>query len=203
VRHAEPGDCRAVAPLLCVPEPGLRVLLGSRADALRAARAVFRSEATLESHRYTWVAECVEGLVAAAVVVPGDAVVASRVHTGMAMIAAAPWRAPRVALRGRALDRLTAPVPASAVFLACLAVREQARSEGIGRALLQTVIAAAAHERRMRIGLDVAIENRRARVFYDRLGFFEVSRRTATGSEREKLGTRGLIRLERTLTNKL
>lgn len=201
VRHAERGDRRSVAPLLCVPEPGLLTLLGSPADALRAARVLFRSEAAMESYHYSWVAECSESLVAVAVSVPGGAWRASRVRTGLAMIAAAPWRAPRVVLRGRVLDQLTAPVPAQATFLACLAVDERMRGVGIGRMLLQTVIAAAAHEGRSRMALDVAIENQRARRFYDRLGFHEVSRRTTNGAGRGVLSTNGLIRLERRITS--
>jgi len=201
VRHAEPGDRRAVAPLLCIPEPGLGVLLGSPEDALRAARALFRSESALESYRFTWIAESYEGVVAAAVSVPQYALETSRVRTGLRIVGAVPWRAARVVWIGRGLDRLMAPVPGDAAFLACMAVDPRVRGLGIGRMLLQTVIAAAAHEGRGRLCLDVAIENRRARAFYERLGFDEVGRRETHGAVRTRLLTEGLIRLQRTLPN--
>ncbi len=199
VRHAERGDAAAVAPLLCAPRPGLVELLGSDGGARRAARALFRGERTLESFQHAWIAEAAAGVLAVVLVVPASHVAASRVRTGLTMIAAAPWRAPRIVGLGRVLDELMLPVPAAASFLAALAVRDGDRGAGLGRTLLHTAIAAAAHDGCRRICLDVGIENDGARRFYERLGFVEVARTRTPEGLRDRVGTRGLIRLEKTL----
>jgi ribosomal protein S18 acetylase RimI-like enzyme len=62
------------------------------------------------------------------------------------------------------------PTVPHAVFVPWLVVDAPARGRGIGRALMQAVLAAAAREGFVGVALYVGEDDREAQAFYDRLG---------------------------------
>ncbi|MGB9589954.1 MAG: ribosomal protein S18-alanine N-acetyltransferase [candidate division WOR-3 bacterium] len=60
------------------------------------------------------------------------------------------------------------------LYVANIAIREDRRGEGLGKALLQRCIDEARQTGRAAIVLDVRVSNQRARRFYEGLGFVQI-----------------------------
>jgi ribosomal protein S18 acetylase RimI-like enzyme len=181
LRPARLADADAVARLILEPAPSLRDLLGSVETAHRVARASFRSDRTLHSHRLAVVAA--EGAAIAGVIIatPGREWRRRRAWTGLVMLAAGVARARALLRSGAVLDRLTPAVPADGVYVASLAVAPGAGGCGVGSALMAAVEVEARRRGAARLALDVSRANAGGRAFYTRQGFVEAGPTTATG----------------------
>ena len=82
-----------------------------------------------------------------------------------------PRHAPGVIARGLRTERVIPPPPRGVHYLAHLGVAAERRGQGIGRALIEQLIARGRALGRTRLMLDVAVSNPRAQALYARLGF--------------------------------
>lgn len=88
--------------------------------------------------------------------------------------------APLVIARGLRMERVVRPASAGVAYIGHVAVAPESRGQGIGRALLEQLLAAARARGFTRAGLDVAASNPRARALYEGLGFRPRATRRST-----------------------
>lgn len=197
LRRAEPGDAHEIAPLILEAAPHLRLLLGDDHDAWHAAEDAYRSDRTMFGYRFGMVA-LLEGRVAGFVIAfPGRLWGSLKLGTGVTLARAAGVRhAADLVKRGRVLDRLHPTVPREVLYVSALAVRPEHRRRGVGRVLMERVVAGAEHLG-LDVGLDVDLDGEPARRLYEAMGFREVSSRETSDAERELVETPGFARLIR------
>ncbi|PWK83874.1 GNAT family N-acetyltransferase [Fulvimonas soli] len=92
-----------------------------------------------------------------------------------------PRHAPGVIARGLGVERVIPPPARGMHYLAHLGVAPELRGQGIGRALVEHLLARGRALGRRRMVLDVAASNPRAQALYERLGF------TVTEERRSRL----------------
>jgi ribosomal protein S18 acetylase RimI-like enzyme len=105
------------------------------------------------------------------------------------------------ALRRRAyslMETLASPISKTVSRIEVLAVREDARGAGIGRALLEAAVAVAAKEGQRAVTLEVVDTNGRARELYERVGF-ELVRTIRSGALTAGSGYRAIHFMRMTL----
>ena len=87
--------------------------------------------------------------------------------------------APAVILRGLRMERVVKPALPGVAYIGHVAVAPALRGQGVGRALLDDLLARASHAGYTRAALDVAATNPRARALYEGLGFGVVETRSS------------------------
>lgn len=157
-----------VAVLIYESAPALfKLLFGSQAVSILST-LVERSHNRF-SHHYIWVAELDGQVIGSAVLVPAEALHdQGDVHTVLTR-----WQALRVFLAQRLiLDAiLQHTYPPKTMYIGNLAVHADYRGNGIGTQLLKCCIASAEREQASSIFISVDIDNPRAQLLYESLGF--------------------------------
>ncbi len=92
--------------------------------------------------------------------------------------------APGVLWRGLRFERVVRPAPRDVAYIGHVAVREELRGQGVGRSLLEHLLARARGAGYRRAGLDVAASNPRARALYEAMGFTLQATRRSTLADR-------------------
>ena len=196
LRRSEPGDSRAVGPLILSAASSLELVFGDRGEALHAIDHAYRADRTEISHRYGLVAEDDGELRGIVIAFPGRLHGSLKLGTGVVLARAAGKRhIADLVRRGRVLDRLLPTPPKDMLYVSVLGVDEGARRRGIARTLLQRVLDAAPRFGRG-VALDVGIENEPGRALYERLGFRVTSMRETTETEQKLIPTKGMLRME-------
>lgn len=176
IRPGRPEDAWAVAPLIHLAGPRFHdyVFSPSRQskDAIAFIEQCWRAGGNPQSWEHGQVAEHDGRVVGVAVVYDtGQTAVLLR---GMALRIAfgfAPWQWPGIVRRALGLDRLVTGVPEDgSLYLAALGVEPAHQGRGIGRMLVEPVIAEARRKGKD-LYLHVALHNDRARHLYENLGF--------------------------------
>jgi len=85
----------------------------------------------------------------------------------------------RTIARGLRIETVIPPPPRRCCYIAHLGVQPQARSRGIGAALVRHLVAQGRASRLQFAALDVAVTNPLAQVLYERLGFTVTRERTS------------------------
>lgn len=195
LRRVELRDARGVTPLVLAAGPHLALLLGGRAQALRAIAACVRADRTMFGNRYGLLDDEADEVRGAVFAFPGRQWGSLRLGTGVVLArAAGVARGLDLVRRGRILDRLHPSVPEDALYVSALAVSSGYRRLGIGRALMERVVAGGG---RLGLGvcLDVDLDNDPARTLYEKLGFRTVDERKAEPDEVSLINTPGFARM--------
>lgn len=197
LRRATEDDALDVAPLVQEAAPHLRLIIGGTREALRAAAVCYRNPRTMFSCRYGMVAEEDGGLTGVVMAFPGRQWGSLRLGTGVMLARAAGVRhAADLVRRGRVLDRLHPAPPRDALYVSALAVVADHRRMGVGRSLMDRVVAGATGLG-LDVTLDVDLDNEAARKLYASLGFVDRKERVTTPEEREVVETPGFVRMLR------
>ncbi|MCG3171111.1 MAG: hypothetical protein CALGDGBN_02698 [Pseudomonadales bacterium] len=92
--------------------------------------------------------------------------------------------APGVLWRGLRFERVVRPAQRDVAYIGHVAVSEELRGQGVGRSLLEHLLARARAAGYRRAGLDVAASNSRARALYEAMGFTVRATRRSTLADR-------------------
>ncbi len=199
LRPARPADAPQAAPLIYAAAPNLfRLLFGpTEEEAAHFFARLFALPRNPFSYEQATLAECDGTLAGLALAAP----VAQRRRLGRRMFYLVPrLRGARASLRtlpaGLALMRGDLPSPPEAFYLSILSVRAERRGQGIGAALLGSVLRQARLAGCTATVLHVETDNTDALRFYIRAGFQETAR-AATVPRLVRQGVSGFVALER------
>jgi ribosomal protein S18 acetylase RimI-like enzyme len=176
--------------------PSIEIVLGDRRTALRAIEACYLAPRTEVSSRFGLVAEW-NGEVAGVVIAFRSRLFGSlKLGTGVVLArTAGPRHATELVRRARVLDRILPKVGPEDLYVSILAVGETHRRRGVGRELMERVLAGAD-----RLGLGVALHtamDEPARGLYEGLGFRVAAARETSATERKVVPVSGMLLMER------
>lgn len=176
IRQARAEDAAAAAPLAYLSGPSAFDHVFAR-DGWRAQdflRRAWRDGAGEFGWRAHVVAELDGEIVGAGAGYDGARPLAFMLAAARQIVSQyGPLQAPGVMLRGLSVERVIPPPPTAqdVLYLAHLGVAPEVRSRGVGRQLVDHLLAAGAAKGYRRAALDVSTANPRAQALYERLGF--------------------------------
>jgi ribosomal protein S18 acetylase RimI-like enzyme len=174
-RQATPADAAAAVPLIYSSGPAAFDYVFAL-DGHATAQAFLRRAFVDGAGEFGWRNHCVGEL-------DGEVVAVGAGYggeSGLAFLRAAarqilahsgPRRAAGVIARGLRVERVIPPPARRWHYLAHLGVAPALRGQGIGRRLIEHLIAQGRAQGKRRLVLDVAVGNPRAQALYERLGF--------------------------------
>src|SRR5690349_2765813 len=174
-RQAAPADAAAAVPLIHSSGPAAFdyvFAVAGHATAQEFLRRAFVDGAGEFGWRNHWVGELDGRVVAVGAGYGGESGLAFMLAAARQILAHyGPRRAPAAIARGLKVERVIPPPARRLHYLAHLGVAPALRGQGIGRQLIEHLVAQGRVHGKQRLVLDVAVGNPRAQALYERLGF--------------------------------
>ncbi len=183
IRAARPADADAAVPLIYSSGPGSFEYVfgdGSPDGALAFLRRAFADREGEFSHATHRVAVRGGEVVGVGAAYGADAVLRFTLAAARQILGGyGPLRGAGVIVRGLRTEQVIRPPRAGELYICHLGVRQDCRSRGVGRALLDDLLGSASAGRHRVATLDVAVGNPRAQALYERCGFRVDARRVS------------------------